>query len=367
MKKFIVASTLCLIALEVLALRPAAWAGSDPGCDKLPKGDKVACAAKAKTDCASVEGYWPKRKCEAKIAQGFNLCMADGVFEAMCVKRKAAYWDVCMKAGELDMNKPETLPEFKRRALVFSETLREAKEFEQEWGACYVGFNKLDGVTCAVTQQDLIMCEQAGVTYKKTMKDAVNWYLKTTMPQSLRLLDTLMVRKNFSAASSTTATALQTVSTLRALNRDLPHLAYREAELVAAAKKLGIIAGIIAKTEIQAIASVRCPKGRNNKKSLVKKMRGSVNNFFGHGDYAKKVKVMRLNGKKSVKHNAYKQETTESYPAYACTKGLPTSQAAGVCSVFNISVKRTRFKRKAWGPWTTFVGDSQTMLCKNLK
>ncbi len=366
MKQFIVASTLCLIALEALALSSAAWAGSDPGCDKLPKGDKVACAAKAKTDCASVEGYWPKRKCEAKIAQGFNLCMTDGVFEAMCVKRKAAYWDVCMKAGELDMNKPETLPEFKRRALAFSETLRGAKEFEQEWGACFRG-NSLDGVSCAVTEQDLMTCERAGGTYKKTMKSTMDWYLKTTMPQTLSLLDTLMASKHYSAASSSTTEALKTLSVLRSLNHDLPHLAYREAELVAATKKFGIIAGIITKTEIQAIASVRCPKGRNNKKSLVKKMRGSVNNFFGHGDYAKKVKVMRLNGKKSVKHNAYKHETTESYPAYACTKGLPTSQAAGVCNVFNISVKRTRFKRKAWGPWTTFVGHSQTMLCKNLK
>ena len=61
--------------LTTLSWEASAWAGYDPDCSKLPKGDKVACEAKAKSECAKVKGYWPKRKCISKVSKEFNLCL----------------------------------------------------------------------------------------------------------------------------------------------------------------------------------------------------------------------------------------------------------------------------------------------------
>lgn len=361
-------SLLIAATFSVLALESSAWAGgSDPDCSKLAKGDKVACAAKAKTVCADVEGYWPKRKCVSKVAQGFNLCAKDGAFSAMCVVRKSAYWDICTKAGELDMNKPKTLPEFKRRALAYADTLKKAKAFENEWGMCFARRFTDEVSPCAVSPDDLVTCEKAGAEYKKAMKGAVDWYLSTTMPNALSLMDKEMAGKWYKAAKGSVVTQLGIIKTLQNLNRDLPMFAHREADLSKAAKSFNAITGLIDGIANKAKAEARCPKGKNNNKRLVKAMSGSVSTFFGSGPHARKVRVMRLNGKKSVTANAIRQETTESYPAFACTEGLPTSQNAKICDVFNISVKRTRVKRNPWGPWKTYVGNSVEMLCKNIK
>lgn len=353
--------------LSLLAIQSTAWAGSDPDCSEIPKGDKVACEAKAATECASVEGYWPKKRCVSKVAEGFNLCMKDGVFEAMCKERKSAYFDICMKAHELDMNKSSTLPEFKRRALAFADTLKKAKEFDTEWGACFTAGTRFDTVQCQVRSQDLVMCERAGAIYKKSMSDAVDWYLSTTMPNSLRHLDTQLASNFFASARGSVISQLETIETLRLLNQDLPVLAHRDKDLTLASAQFLVLLKRIDKAAKEAKASVRCPKGRNNNKRLVKAMRGSVNKFFGNGSHAKKVKVLRLNGKKSVTANAFRRETTESYPAVACTEGLAASEDANVCRVFSISVKRTKVDRYPWGAWVTYVGNSQEMLCKNLR
>ncbi len=360
-------TVLLITALSFFTFETSAWAGYDADCSKLPKGDKVACAAKAKTECATVEGYWPKRKCVAKVAKEFNLCFKDGAFEAMCVERKAAYWDICMKAGELDMNKAKTLPEFKRRALAYAGNLKKAKDFEEEWGVCYTAGSMTDTAKCAVTNRDVVTCEAAGAAYKKSMVDAVDWFLKTTVPNNLSQLDKMMASKFYKSAKSTAVAMSATIVTLQELNSDLPMLAHRVSDLQKAAKQFQIIEGLVDDISVKSKASVRCPKGKFNKKRLVRAMRGSVNEFFGNGSHARKVKVLRLAGKKSVSRKAYRREKTESYPAYACTEGLPTSENAGVCQVFSISVKRTRFGRKRWEPWVTYVGNTEEMLCKNLR
>ncbi len=362
------AKTLLLTTtLSFFAFEASAWAGYDNNCSELPKGDKAACAAKAKTECAEVEGYWPKRRCEAKIAREFNLCFKDGTFSAMCVERKKAYWDICMKAGELDMNKPKTLPEFKRRALAYASNLKKTKDFDEEWGVCYTPGVRMDKADCQVTRQDVVACEKAGPIYKKSMSDAVDWFLKTTMPNTLTHLDKMMGSKFFKSAKSTVVSTRATIATILDLNRDLPMLAHRMSDLQKADKQFEIIEGLVDDIAVKAKAAVRCPKGKNNNKRLVRAMRGSVKEFFGNGSHAKKVKVLRLVGKKSVTTKAYRRERTESYPAAACTQGLPSSENAGVCQAFNISVKRTRFGRQRWGPWVTYVGHSEEMLCKNLR
>jgi len=360
-------TVLLTTALSCFAFKASAWAGYDNDCSKLPKGDKVACAAKAKTKCAAVKGYWPKRKCVAKVAKGFDLCLKDGTFTAMCAERKAAYWDVCMKAGELDMNKPETLPEFKRRALAYASTLKKAQDFAAEWGVCYTPGIRVENAKCGVTHQDLPACERAAETYKKSMRDTLDWFLKTTMPNVLTQIDKMMAGKSYAAAKRTAVSTQTTIASLQKLNHDLPKLAHRIEDLERAAKKFQIMEGLIVEIAAKAKATVRCPRGKFNKKRLVKAMRGSVKDFFGTGTHARKVKKLRLVGKKTVTRKAYRNETTESYPAVACTEGLPTSENAGVCQVFSISVKRTRRGRKPWAPWTTYVGNSVEMLCKNLK
>lgn len=352
---------LALVILSLTTIESVANA-RDTTCSELPKGDKAACEVKAQSVCASVEGYWPKKQCVTKVTEEFNLCTKDGTFAAMCAKQKSAYFDIClMKARELDMNKPSTIPEFKRRALAYQQTLKEAKSFQNEWGIC------LGSPKCAVAQSDVQTCEKEGQAYKKALSAAVDWYLGTTMQQHLSRIDVMMGGKFYLAAQNSVASEIQLIATLRGLNRDLPTLAHRDAELAKADKALRGMVGIIDGIAQKAIASVRCPKGANNNKSLVRAMRGTVNSHFGKGIYAKKVKVLRLRGKKTVTQNVYRKETTESYPAVACTEGLPTGKDANVCRVFSISVKRTRVKRKPWGPWATYVGDSQTMLCKNLK
>lgn len=169
------------------------------------------------------------------------------------------------------------------------------------------------------------------------------------------------------AAMLTTLSWEATAWTLQELNRDLPMLAHRAKDLKKAATKFQTIDGLVDKIASKHKAAVRCPKPKGNNKRLGKAMRRSVNEFFGIGTHAKKVKILRLNGKMSVVRNAFRKEVTESYPAVACTKGLPKSQNAKVCQVFSISLKRTKVKGHPWGAWVTFVGHSEEMLCKNLK
>ncbi len=360
MKSVFVASALFLLLSSQAG---SAEAKDFKVCNELAKGDAAACQQAAHAKCDSVQGYWPQQKCADAVAATFNECANTDTYAKTCEERKAAYHDVCMKAGELDMNKPESIAEFKRRALAYKDTLAKAEAFETAWGMC---FDERSVPTCGGSRSDVAQCERAGKKFKETFAGAVDFYLGSVLKNNFTHIDSFMKSRDFGAAKSTASSARETLAILQKLHYDLPDLRHRAKDVDIAVEQLGLRMKDVDKAFEKSLSKVRCPKSKGNNKSVLKTLSPAVDGFFASTkDTKTTVKAFRLNGKKQKSRDNVRKITTESYPGFACTEKVKKDET--FCQVFSISVKRKKVDKQPSGPWATYVGSSERMLCKNLK
>ena len=279
---------------------------------------------------------------------------------------KTGYDDLCMSSTELDMNKPETIPEFRRRALAIVGFLVKAEQFEKEWGACFS--HSKEASKCGGSQGDAGQCKRAANAYKASFKESVDFYLDKVHPQKLAQMDTYAGKGQFAVVHSMVRDSIKSVGLLQTLTKEMPTYSHRASELHATMKQLVGIEKIAETNANKIIAATRCPKGKGNKKSVLKTLRPSVNQFFASGSPQAVKRFSLTDGKKIVTTTkSARKKTTEAYAAHACTEGISAATNKPLCQVFSISVKRSKIAGQPWSSWTTFVGDSKSMLCKNLK
>lgn len=357
--KHILFATVALLGL----LETAAVAKGYQACKDLQSGDTKACTAAADARCGTLE-YWPSQRCAEEVAQEFDMCVKDGAFERERVKAEALKNEFC-QVKELDVHKADGLKDFKRRALGLPAIVTSMKQFESKWQGCGVASSPMRGAPILpVTYAK--KCIRANNAVTSDLKASIDFSLGKPLAQNIAHHESAMAKGDYAFAQGPLQSSLDLLLVFQDLNKALPNIAYKQAAIATAITGLNKRSAEVARHREKTLAKVRCPAGKANNKSVIKKLRPAVSGFF-HSTPGTTVdlKIFRLAGKKSKTRNAARRETTESYPGFACTKKVKVD--ATFCQVFNISVKRSKVDRKPWGAWKTYVGSSQRMACKNLK
>ncbi len=351
-----------LLTTALLAISPAIQAENLPdSCKEIKKGDKDACAQEAKKACAAIEDYWTKVKCEGGLAVKHSACVSGGYLKA-CQQPERDYWEVCRKAHELDMNKPESIDAWKRRLVEYEKRVKQDhKAFHDAWKVC---FGTAKG--CQVSAHWLDACEQAGGVFKKTYTEAVDFFLETGLANTQQNIKRALKSKDFRGASSYAESLSQRIMVFHDLNKELESVRYKSDELDKALASVKASHKKAKKGYAKALAGRVCPPGKNPDAGLSKVLRPGVDGFFhDFGDTKVKVKVFRLNGTKKTESIAQQKLTKESVPAIVCTEKKTPIET--YCQSFNVTIRRQKFKDHPWEDWKVFVGGGERMLCKKVR
>ncbi|MBL4632535.1 MAG: hypothetical protein JKY56_01610, partial [Kofleriaceae bacterium] len=263
MKTLNILMNTAIIAVSLLAFEAVSEARRDySACTDLPAADKTACNAAAHAKCDGLSGYWPQERCAQAIAPNFNICEKDGTYEKACQASNRAR--VICQSMELDMYKPESILEFKRRVLALPEVIQKEERFAANWGSCF-GKTK-----CYASAKQLGHCKSAGDAYRKSFATVVDFYLGSGLEQQLKHVNTFMASGDFHAAKSSADQVLEKLAVLQEISNDVSFVRHRSANISAAITKLKLRKVDVDKAYQKTLAKVRCPAGRNNNRKVLK-------------------------------------------------------------------------------------------------
>lgn len=343
-------SLVSLCSLSVFLLVAHGQALGQAKCGDLPAAAQAKCKAEVDRQCAGVTGYWPKRRCEEKVAGGMDVCNSAET-NRRCADLKNDYAQVCQKLGQnvTSAGIAQWLALFKSYPAV----MQRAKAFEATANQCK---------KCI---REIRECKEAGAQAKTNWVTHLNWFRNEHLKPRWENLAAFERNKRYTDAQGTAQSILKEIREKLALNQT-PEI---QTDTQALAAEVPRLEKKIKDLEVKVaaeLAKVRCPVKGAPTGAFVQLIHERLKQH--NASATETVKRFGLHGRVSVTyHGVLKNVVRENQEAIACVHRVEGPKTDCFFLYAKLSRQKEKSERK-WGPWVLeHFHHSTPMLCKNLR
>lgn len=334
-------------------------------CRDLDGASKAKCQAEVARKCASVSGYWPKRRCEEGVAGGMNVC-AKAEHVTTCRKLASEARKICrtISARVNSRNAKAWLAALKG----YEGLMSRFKAFAPTMRACNGGKFGCSGPArcdCKV-DHDHRSCREAKGAAKKQWASFIGYFHKESIPMAWTYIRQTENGKNYLSAAAKAKETVTKIKEMIALNSKAG-LGGNTAPLRGEIAKLEKKQAAMAAMRDKELAKERCPTRGKARGKLATMVREHLSRHNSKVTIA--VKRFGLNGRKTKTYRGVRRNIVrEHQDSVACVQ---RANEDGSKECYYIYAKLSRQKHaseRKWGAWIVERFHNNTsMLCKNLR
>jgi hypothetical protein len=323
-------------------------------CRDLKPGDQAACKAAVRQKCSSITGYWPKRRCEERVATGYDSCAKPATLKA-CKMVNRARKTICDVVGSR-MNY-KTMDAWHKAVKEFPALVKRLKRVRPLLKGCDW---KVD---CSGPRRCKCMCDHAFGQCWRARRDGRKYWrefvvsYKSTVDIRLNWIKQNENGKQWLDAASRARKLVKLIQKVINMNRGpvLTAQKFKTDDRVLAALIPGLLkrAATNEQRHKRELAKRRCPRGRGSRS-----FRKLAKRYFANANAKADERVVRfvLHGRKTRTYHVHlgvlRAIVNEHQQGIACVRRKFKATGKKDCFYIYINFRRRKFRRaRKWGPW----------------